>query len=68
MSKINKILVAEASITTEFQSKLKTMLDKAIRENGIDKEQVREAMRPDLTVLVRKVTRAYLKLGLDWLK
>ena len=68
MSKINKTLVAEASITTEFQSKLKTMIDKAIREHGIDKEKVREAMRPDLTILVRKVTRAYLKLGLDWLK
>jgi len=68
MSKINKILVAEAAVTTEFQSKLKTMIDKAVRENGIDKEKVREAMRPDLTILVRKVTRAYLKLGLDWLK
>ena len=68
MSKINELLKDEANITSDFQGKLKSLLDGAIRENGIDNEIVLEAMRPELTELVRKSIRGYLKLGLDWLK
>ena len=68
MSRINTLLSDEAKITSQYQGRLKSMILKAIKENGLDKAKIREAMRPDLELLTRNTIRGYLKLGLDWLK
>lgn len=68
MSKINTLLKDEAKLTSDFQGRLKSMIMKSIKENGLDKDAVRASMEPELRELTRDRIRGYLKLGLNWLK
>jgi len=65
---INTLLKDEAKITSHYQGRLKSMIQKSIKKVGLDKAAVRADMDPDLQKLTRDVIRGYLKLGLDWLK
>jgi len=68
MGSINKLLSDEARITSDYQSKVKTMLVNSIKEVGLDKDLIKADMEPKLVLLTRKTIRGYLQLGMNWLK
>lgn len=65
---INALLKAEAKATSTFQGKFKSIIANAVKKHGLDKRALLADIEPKIKDLATKNVKAFLKMGVDWLK